>query len=233
MSSNALTFRLRHELEIFDRLLVALSIGCGVLYLVTQGLQPFPGSIVLKGLSVSPLALLVFRRLRDGDGLILGASLVFSSTGDVLLDLDPQRLFVFGLGSFLIAHLLHIVLFLRHLPGPLKLNTGQITLIIFLPVCSAGMVVWLLPGLGDLTIPVVAYICVITAMCLTAVLARISNLWVIAGALLFFLSDSLIGVGKFKTHVPYSNHLVWLTYYTGQLLIVAGFLRHKLQEDTK
>ena len=97
-----------------DRLLLALSLACGAAYLVTRGLPAFTGSVVIKVLSVAPLALIAFRMLRDRDGLMLANSLSFSTLGDMFLGIDGEKLFVFGLASFLIAHLLYIVLFVRN-----------------------------------------------------------------------------------------------------------------------
>ena len=83
------------------RLSTVLSVVCGFVYLVTAPWQPYPGSVIVKGLSVGPLAVLAF----VAGSPILGTALALSALGDVLLDLDPERLFVFGLGSFLVAHL--------------------------------------------------------------------------------------------------------------------------------
>ena len=54
-----------------------------------------------------------------------GNSLLFSSLGDVFLGLDAEKLFVFGLSSFLLAHLLYMVLFIRNRRKPLTSSTGQ------------------------------------------------------------------------------------------------------------
>ena len=84
---------------------------------------------------------------------------------------------------------------------------------------------WLAPRLGSLTIPVVIYICAITVMVVTAILVRSSEPWVVWGAMLFLMSDSLLAIDKFKTPVPYRDYLVWATYYLGQYGIAIGFLR--------
>jgi uncharacterized membrane protein YhhN len=211
-----------------DKLLLALSLACGVAYLVTRGLGPFPGSVVVKVLSVSALALLALRSLRSRDGLILCVSLLFSSLGDMFLALDAGELFVFGLGSFLTAHLLYVALFVRSWPKPLTASAGQKLLVALLILYGAAMFVWLRPGLGGRAAPVAVYLIAITAMCVAATLAGLRTRWIVAGALLFILSDSLIAIGKFKTPVEYGDYLVWSTYYAAQLLIAAGFLREKM-----
>ena len=80
------------------------------------------------------------------------------------------------------------------------------------------------PNVGSLTVPVAVYMCAITAMVVTAILARFSNPWVVCGAILFVVSDSLLAIDKFKTPVPFRDVLVWSTYYLGQFGIASGFL---------
>ena len=51
-----------------------------------------------------------------------------------------------------------------------------------------------------------------------------SSRWVLAGAVLFLISDSLLGAGRFKTQIPLRGFLVWTTYYAGQCAITLGVL---------
>ncbi|HEX8185293.1 MAG TPA: lysoplasmalogenase [Blastocatellia bacterium] len=216
-----------------DKLLLGVSLACGIAYLIARALEPYPAGVIVKFFSVSPLALLAFRSLRSRDGLILGVSLLFSSVGDVFLALGAERLFVFGLGSFLIAHLLYIALFVRNWPKPFKSSAAQKRVVALLTLYSAAMLAWLWPGLGRLGLPVTVYLCAITAMGVTATLAGFQTRRVITGALLFILSDSLIAIDKFKTPVEYGDYLIWGTYYLGQLLIVTGFLREKMRAERR
>jgi uncharacterized membrane protein YhhN len=209
--------------DVVDRLLLALSIGCGAAYLILPG---FAGSVAIKVLSIAPLALIAFRVLRDRDGLMLGNSLSFSTLGDMFLGLDADRLFIFGLASFLIAHLLYIVLFARNRPEP-RINGSQKMLAVLLVIFSASMFVWLWPNLGDMRLAVVVYLCAITGMGVTALLAGFRAPWVTLGAMLFIVSDSMIAVSKFKSPIEYGNYLIWATYYIGQLFIALGYIREK------
>jgi len=209
-----------------DCSLLALSLACGAAYLVTRGLE-FRGSVVIKVLAVAPLALIAFRVLRDRDGLMLGNSLSFSTLGDMFLGIDGERLFVFGLTSFLIAHLLYIVLFVRNRSKPVISSAGQKALAALVMIFSAAMFAWLWPNLGDLKLPVAAYLCAITGMGVAATFTGFRAPWVVIGAMLFIVSDSMIAVGKFKSPIEYGNYLIWATYYIGQLFIALGFLREK------
>jgi uncharacterized membrane protein YhhN len=203
------------------RMLRVLSLLCGVAYLVTQPWQPYPGSFIVKGLSVGPLAVLAFA----AGSPLLGLALAVSTVGDVLLDLDPDRLFVFGLGSFLVAHLVYISVFVRNRSRTVPLGVPRLLAAALVLLYSIAVSSWLLPTLGNLIVPVAIYMCAITAMVLSAILARFPNPWVAGGAILFLVSDSLLAVNKFKTPIPYRDVLVWSTYYAGQYGIAMGFLR--------
>jgi uncharacterized membrane protein YhhN len=214
------------------------------------------------------LGLIAISRLRDRDGYLLGGALLLSSVGDLLLGIDPDRLFVFGLAAFLIAHPLYITLFALNKNQPAVTNSnceatvgavlrdrpsrgrsateainpspardlsrppagaGAVRRLIAIVVAAytASMLIWLWPGLGDLRIPVLVYICVITCMGVMSLLAGFRSWIVPLGALLFMLSDSLIAVGKFKHPIRYDDYLIWCTYYVGQVCIAMGFLRYR------
>lgn len=209
-----------------------ISVLAGVAYFFSVPWQPFPGSVVLKGLSVSSLALIAWRsRLDPTPKFILATALALSSLGDILLDIRPS-FFVFGLGAFLLAHLMYVRLFLgnRHRAEPLS-GLRQ-TLIAAVAVFAAGFSIWLIPVLGGMTVPVVMYIGVLTAMVFSAIAWRtLRSDWVLYGAILFLISDAILGAAKFRGPVPLRGWLVWGTYYAAQLAITKGVLREMNGED--
>jgi len=209
-------------------------------YLATRGVQPFPGSIALKALSMAPLAVLTFRVLgsaerrpdgagwlRGRDHLILTAALAFSCLGDILLALGPRRHFIHALRAFLFAHLAYILLFTRAWPRPLRPSGGQVVLTVLVLVYSVLLSSWLSSGLGAQAVPVLIYSGAITVMTVSTILAGFSRPFVWIGAMLFMISDSLIAAGRFRTPVPLAVYLIWPTYYLGQYGIAIGFLREK------
>jgi uncharacterized membrane protein YhhN len=241
MSVDSLTFGHLRSFGPTDRALLLLSITCSFAYCATQSFQPFPGSVLLKMLSVASLAVISFRTLRepsdtprgvewlrDRDNLILSAALAFSSLGDVLLDSDPPRLFLKGLLAFLVAHFIYILLFVRNWVRPLRPKGWQLAMAAAVLVYSLLLSQWLSPSLGTVAGPVMLYVCAITVMVVAAILAGFSKPWVYSGVILFLISDSIIAVDKFKTPIPTRNYLVWATYYLGQYGIAIGFLQEKL-----
>lgn len=241
MSIDFLTFgRLRH-FGAADRALLLLSVICSFFYLATQSIQPYPGGVLLKVLSVAPLAAIAFRTRREPpanlrglewphgrDNVILAIALALSSLGDALLDLDPERLFIKGLLAFLAAHLIYILFFVRNWVRPLRPKVWQLALVGAVLIYNLLLSLWLAPSLGAVAGPVMLYVCVITMMALSAILAGFSKPWVHTGVILFLISDSILAVNKFKSPMPMGGYLIWTTYYLAQYGIAIGFLREKL-----
>ena len=152
-------------------------------------------------------------------------ALVFSLLGDVLLlfVFKSELFFMGGLLAFLIAHILYCLVFLKQRNSTLKPYGITILLIIY----AIGLFILINPGLGDLVIPVLAYISIILLMVVTSYLRKgnapnNSFKLVFLGALFFMISDSILAVNKFYMPVPYSNFSIMLTYALAQLLIVLG-----------
>jgi uncharacterized membrane protein YhhN len=211
--------------ETTDWLFLGLSVVCGLAYFATRGVGPFPGSVVVKGLSVSPLALVAWRQLDGSNRWLLAGALLLSSLGDIFLGLRGEPWFTCGLGSFLLAHLFYISLSVRNWPKPFSARAARKTMAALLVAFAAAMCIWLWPSLGPMKLPVAAYLCALTGMGVTATLLDARGWWVAAGAALFMFSDSLIAVGKFKSPVNFSDYLIWATYYVAQVCLALGFIR--------
>jgi uncharacterized membrane protein YhhN len=158
-------------------------------------------------------------------------ALVFSFLGDVFL-MIPADLFLWGLGSFLVGHVAYIVAFWSGPSGarrPRVLPPGTIALTFPIHLYAAGIVAFLLPYLGDFTVPVLVYMAVIVIMGLSSVFrrGRVSprSFWpVYAGAISFIVSDSVIALDRFVAPVPYRGVLVMGAYLLAQCWITRGLL---------
>ncbi len=227
-----------HAMKAIDRAMLIVSIVCGVSYLLApfffaQQIKTYwPLNATIKGLAVSPLAAIAYGLLRERDGKLLCTALVFSSLGDIFLALRNGNYFVFGLLSFLIAHLFFIALWLRQWPKPLSANHSQKLIVAALLLFLAVMLWWLLPIPG-LSLPVAIYMCVLTTMVITAALAEFKSYWVVSGAILFLISDTLIALSTFKDVVGgrLAGFLIWSTYYLAQYLIAVGFLAEQQRTE--
>jgi uncharacterized membrane protein YhhN len=161
------------------------------------------------------------------------AALLFSWIGDViLLFADIAEIyFILGLVSFLTAHILYCVLFNKQVK--MRSHAGRTTFAIgsFLVCCYlTGMLLVLLPSLGDLKIPVIIYASVISIMLLFAfngflIWGKPGNKYIFTGAIFFVISDSILAINKFYTPIEKSSFFIMLTYLVAQYLIVVGILK--------
>ena len=156
------------------------------------------------------------------------AVLIFSLIGDVFLMFDGY--FIQGLAAFLIAHLCYIYAFLPEASRFFSKKEFYLPSIAIL-VYAYFFLMQILPNIAEplQKVPITVYGLTISGMLLT-VLHRWNNVsknsfwFVLVGATLFVLSDSLIAVSKFVAPFPMSGILIMATYGIGQYLIVEGFL---------
>ncbi|MDN3204822.1 lysoplasmalogenase [Algoriphagus sediminis] len=177
-------------------------------------------------------------------GTLLGkailSALIFSWIGDVLL--LWENLFIYGLGSFLIAQGCYIIGFKVAQYNPERIGKVNFirTFFLNLPIYFVGAFVFYLinPNLGSLKIPVAIYIIVIVMM-LTTARERFKNcnpvsFWqVFIGGAFFLISDAIIALNKFYEYHPESDIMIMGTYAIAQLLIVMGIRTHILNPIKK
>ena len=153
---------------------------------------------------------------------ILLIGLVFCLGGYVFLALPQERMFLFGLVSFLLGHVCYGLCFFYVADlNPWTWGGSAIGLAI-----SGLVFFWLRPHLGSMLVPVIAYIIVITAMVIGAftvfgdsALHSTGRFLVLFGAVSFYISDVFVARDRFlKTE--FANRLLGLPlYYAGQFLL--------------
>ncbi|MFD0698047.1 lysoplasmalogenase [Paenibacillus sp. GCM10027628] len=155
---------------------------------------------------------------------IVIAGLLVSAAGDALLLMNGSKWFMLGVFVFLVAHLFYIcAFFLRwrytvlHL---LYLIPIGIYAFLLLQGLHSGM---LAKGAIGLWMPIVVYVIIISCMIWSAIISR--NGIAITGAILFFLSDSLLAWNMFVTPMAWAGYGVMITYYTAQFLIAQSTVR--------
>lgn len=163
---------------------------------------------------------------------LLTFALVFSWIGDViLLFADKAEIyFILGLISFLIAHFVFIILFIKQEayknPNKILFGLGILFVVGYLYV----MLTLLFPTLGDLKIPVSVYAFTISLMLAMAIRGGLTwrkplNLLILNGAFSFVVSDSILAMNKFYTALPNASLLIMATYIVAQYLITFGILK--------
>lgn len=150
---------------------------------------------------------------------MIEVALVFCLLGDIALMFKGDPAFIAGLSSFLIGHLLFAAAFLHGVPA---LAPGHLALIGGL-YGAIGLFI-LMPRVGKLRIPVLAYVAVLLAMWLAAdarltQLGGVPALCVLTGASVFISSDSLLAWDRFVKPLPLAQPLILGTYFPAIMLI--------------
>ena len=184
-----------------------------------------PGLTILK--ATGPVLLAMFALFRGAP--FLAVALVLSAAGDYSLALRPPEL-ERGIIFFGAAHLAYIVVFAGLIMRQGWKRDGLV-LVGGLMVFGLAMLWWISPVLGDLAAEVTLYNAIILLMAMTAALVRGSR-WLLLGALLFVVSDSLIAARWFREilvfdYPDWGGALVWMTYASAQLLLAKGVVESR------
>ena len=154
------------------------------------------------------------------------SALLFAFWGDVLL-LFPDQFFVFGLASFLLAHVLLITVSSRFLQqvSKLRIIVHSLPFVVILAV----LLYLIYPNLEELLIPVIIYGIVISVFGVVAFLVytndkSIANSWLFLGSLIFILSDSILAINKFSQSSEFFGIAIMITYIIAQYLICKAMI---------
>ncbi|MBL7729606.1 MAG: lysoplasmalogenase [Chitinophagaceae bacterium] len=159
------------------------------------------------------------------------AALFFSWSGDVLLMFVPkdEMFFLLGLASFLIAHICYIFFFEK------IRRTETVTIKPLLPLLAAAyyavLITILFPHLADMKVPVLVYGVVISVMFMLAmhmlfIKNKKAGQWMMTGAALFVISDSVLAINKFYQPFEQAGLVIMLTYGLAQFFIVSGAVKY-------
>jgi len=181
------------------------------------------------------MLLLFYTKIATEGKTIILAGLFFSWLGDVLLLFENRHalFFILGLASFLITHICYIVYFLKVKSMHPSLIRQQPWIAALVAGYGVSLVMFLMPKLDDLKIPVVIYAIVICTMLLFSLhvynrLNKPANLLFVAGALLFTSSDSMLAINKFFKPFPGAGIWIMLTYCAAQFCIVQAVVNRKI-----
>lgn len=213
------------------RWLWVLGILAASTFFVGVALDMYWLRLLVKPIPVGCMAWWLWSRDEPKDtyswGIFFG--LLCSIGGDLSLEIN-KRLFVVGLGWFLVAHLCYIMAYLS--------ATRKALLLQALPFLGYGIALYafmygsILVKFPRLVVPVALYTTVICCMMwrasalFHAVEVRKHAAWMaLLGAMTFASSDSLIALNKFVWPIPGVRYAIMVTYWLGQLGILHSVLR--------
>ena len=159
------------------------------------------------------------------------AALFFSWLGDILLMFQAKKeiFFLLGLSAFLLAHVSYIIFF--HGVRVRDNIKSNILLLLIVVIYYAILITILSPHLGDMKLPVRIYGIVISFMFMLAMHMlfmknKIAGRWMMTGALLFVISDSVLAINKFYQPLETAGIIIMLSYALAQLFIIEGASRY-------
>jgi uncharacterized membrane protein YhhN len=169
----------------------------------------------------------------QGVAFWFGVGIIFSLAGDVLLMLSLERMFVFGLLAFLLAHIAYLAGFQNELR---TVSFWSVLLLAIIAVNAVRLMRRIISamrakGQNRLVNPVIVYSSVISVM-LYAAMTTLSNpawkagasLLVGLGAFLFYASDLILAWNKFVSPIKNGRMINIGLYHLGQIGLIAGVI---------
>ncbi|MBN2051385.1 MAG: lysoplasmalogenase [Spirochaetales bacterium] len=159
--------------------------------------------------------------------LLPGVLLCFGGDMALMFTKKSSRAFLIGLVLFLLGHVAYTVTFIAFN----GFHSSDWISAAVLAVFGLGVYLYILPGLGSMKVPVLFYVLIISLMVNRGLSTFSGNYfspvqaWLISlGAILFYISDVVLALGKFR-HAWKYGRINLAFYYAGQVCIAmsAGF----------
>ncbi len=159
--------------------------------------------------------------------LLAGMLLCFGGDMALMFMNRSKKAFRIGLVLFLLGHVVYIAVFTWFNGFHREdLVSGAV-----LAALGIGVYLYLLPGLGEMKVPVLVYVIIISLMVNRAVSVFYGDyftvnqaLLITGGAVLFYISDVILSLARFR-HTWRYGRINLAFYYSGQVLtaLSAGF----------
>jgi uncharacterized membrane protein YhhN len=216
--------------------LSAIYLLIGVLEVAAEALGNDTLRFIAKPLLMPVLILFFYNSVRPSLNKahkLLMVAFVFSWFGDVFLMFVRfnELFFLAGLASFLITHVLYVVCFAKvAIKEEKALLPSKFWILIPLLAYFGLLMRAFFPNVpADMQIPVAVYSATIALMVVFAInrYGRVNDKsfsLVLAGALMFMFSDSLIALNKFlfEGSLSFAGVGIMILYISGQYLIASG-----------
>ena len=165
---------------------------------------------------------------------IILLALVFGCLGDIFLNI--RNLFVFGVASFLLGHLLYIFLFFSET----GFKNFKKNIFVFIGVCIVYLyaenkvLLYFRPALIKAGVwgPLIVYTSIIATLNVSSAIyaycyRNIYSILTYIGSLVFFISDVVLAQQLFMENKKHYQIIIMTTYILGQSLISLGMANKK------
>lgn len=196
-----------------------------LVFTLTRFIDPYPLSWFVKILPLLLLIGITFQRAKSKAEKFFLIGLICSALGDFFLDYDRINWFIFGLASFLFAHIFYLLSFY-----PISLTLLKKRSLYLVIYCLYGVIIFstIASSLGELFIPVFIYMSVLLFMAIASLISKRSNYWLIIGAISFVISDSILAINKFYYPLENAHFYIMISYYFAQYALVRGIFHLKI-----
>jgi uncharacterized membrane protein YhhN len=169
----------------------------------------------------------------SGAALWFGIGILLSLTGDILLMISLDRLFMAGLVVFLLAHLAYLIGF--NVPIS-EISVWGFFLAIMVGLGGMRVIRRIVAGLvangqARMQTPIIIYGTVISLMLLSAMMKLTDLTWnanagalVSVGAFLFYVSDIILAWNKFVAPIQHGRIYNIGAYHLGQIILIGGVI---------
>ncbi|OJU28535.1 MAG: hypothetical protein BGN92_06650 [Sphingobacteriales bacterium 41-5] len=205
-----------------------------VAYFVGMALQNDTIMFICKPLLVTSLLAYFISETNGAEPglrILVVLALVFSIAGDTLLMFAnrDELFFLLGLSAFLLAYVFYIITF--HKIKVKENIEGRWPWAIVVAIYYFFIISILMPHLAEMKIPVLVYGLVISFMLLVAMLLydledNKTARYILTGAILFVVSDSVLAINKFYKPFETAGWITMITYISAQYLLVKGLVRY-------
>lgn len=200
-------------------------------------LQEF--NIFVKPLICISLAFYLFKNVNMAAGFnrLVFTGLIFSLFGDCFLLFAGSDIyfFLYGLVSFLLAHIVYSFAFFRDFKNNPQASKFYGHLMFFVTgVFTISFYTFIRDYLNDFRIPVMVYMFVISIMAILAAyrykrVDLFSFRLILIGAVFFVISDAALAFNKFVEPYSFAGILIMSTYMLAQYLITMGAIERKVE----
>jgi uncharacterized membrane protein YhhN len=169
----------------------------------------------------------------QGNALWFGLGLLLSLIGDIVLINPSDRMFILGLVAFLYTHIFYLIGFKTEL---MNFTAWSFLLAFFIFINGFRLLRRIVTAMRLkrqtwLVNPVIVYSLLISLMLYAAMSTIFDPQWktgasffVSVGAFLFYISDLILAWNKFVSPFRNAHILNILTYYLGQIGLIAGVI---------
>lgn len=192
----------------------------------------------VKPLICLSLAIYLFKNvnMQSGFNRLVLAGLILSLFGDCFLLFAGSDVyfFLYGLISFLFAHIVYSLAFIRDFKNNPDASKYYGHLMLFcMGIFSMSYYTFIRDYLNDFRIPVMAYMFVISVMAILAGyryrrVNLLSFRMIYLGAIFFVISDSALAFNKFVQPFSSAGFIIMSTYMIAQYLITIGAIERKV-----